>query len=700
MSEQKMSAAAQARKNAYAQQLGSKPISKEKIVLALMPVLKETVQRPHRTDGKLVTYQVRMCPNKDACKSIIRGERGLFEFQDKSGYTVPYNHLMTCCFDKNPDRIINEYWEAISATSRKQSTLSTAGFSRISSVQVKQDYTMLSQKDKELHDWIEMIIMDGFPLNCVTKQSYRRFYKGHHSFGIKNVRDVILAMTVQVEEILANEMKAAGKISIVHDAWSKFGSHFFALFATYKATRVVVEDGLCKEVTKPVISLLSVAPLHTPVREIVDSDGYLPTADEAEVEESTEFTADAHAHHITDILESFYGISVAEFVTNQTADSASVNLSLAKKLKIAHVNCENHLLNNELKLWLKDSAVDVDDVNPNGRTFGPGTVCNVIHKCMVDLKTNKNRSILRKLTDLVPTIGCQTRWASMGNMVNKYNKMKDAIAQASTEDEADVTVPPTSPYFTKSLKKTSAILSDINYVSVNMQKCMATLSECEKLQQVVIALSENNRDNIDSDWYGNSFGKVYIATDSAKRPDKAFVSAVIKMQRRQGTMLNHDETEAVKKWLPQESNSSTVMPGTGTNMTAADMIAQMSGNKTAGVKRNSDEMSVEVDDCFDHIIGSAAEVERLWSIARYLLTTLRSQLSPILFEALLFLRLNRTLWNERTVQMACLAVREQSKNDRLEKKLKEAADHEALVGGNEENNPNDNGDWEGTDIED
>ena len=89
MSEQKMSAAAQTRKNAYAQQLGSKQISKEKIVLDLMPVLKETVQRSHKIDRKLVTYQVRMCPNKDACKSMIRGERGMFEFQDKSGYTVP-----------------------------------------------------------------------------------------------------------------------------------------------------------------------------------------------------------------------------------------------------------------------------------------------------------------------------------------------------------------------------------------------------------------------------------------------------------------------------------------------------------------------------------------------------------------------------------------------------------------------------------
>ena len=65
-------------------------------------------------------------------------------------------------------------------------------------------------------------------------------------------------------------MKDAGKGSIVHDAWSKFGSDFFALFATYKATRDIVEDGIARTVIGPVVSLLSVAPLHTPVRETVD----------------------------------------------------------------------------------------------------------------------------------------------------------------------------------------------------------------------------------------------------------------------------------------------------------------------------------------------------------------------------------------------------------------------------------------------
>ena len=36
----------------------------------------------------------------------------------------------------------------------------------------------------------------------------------------------------------------------------------------------------------------------------------------------------------------------------------------------------------------------------------------------------------------------------------------------------------------------------------------------------------------------------------------------------------------------------------------------------------------------DFILGSAAEVERLWSIERYVITDLRRCLSPVMFEAL------------------------------------------------------------------
>jgi hypothetical protein len=158
-------------------------------------------------------------------------------------------------------------------------------------------------------------------------------------------------MTCSVEKILAAKMRVAKKGSIVHDAWRKFGAHYFALFTTYMAACEIVVDGVMTAVTRPVISLLSVAPLHTPVKEGNNSDGVLPTSDEAEIEEVVGFTTNAHYDHITDLLMNFYGIEYpTKWITNQTADSASINLKLAKLLGIPHINCENHLLNNELKL--------------------------------------------------------------------------------------------------------------------------------------------------------------------------------------------------------------------------------------------------------------------------------------------------------------------------------------------------------------
>jgi hypothetical protein len=43
------------------------------------------------------------------------------------------------------------------------------------------------------------------------------------------------------------------------------------------------------------------------------------------------------------------------------------------------------------------------------------------------------------------------------------------------------------------------------------------------------------------------------------------------------------------------------------------------------------------DNCLDHVIGSAAEVEHLWSKARYIMTTSHSRMAPIFIEATLFL---------------------------------------------------------------
>ncbi len=74
-------------------------------------------------------------------------------------------------------------------------------------------------------------------------------------------------MTCSVEDILAAKMKAAKRGSIVHDAWSKFGDHYFALFATYITQCETITGGVMATNTKPIISLLSVSTLHTSVKE-------------------------------------------------------------------------------------------------------------------------------------------------------------------------------------------------------------------------------------------------------------------------------------------------------------------------------------------------------------------------------------------------------------------------------------------------
>ncbi len=46
----------------------------------------------------------------------------------------------------------------------------------------------------------------------------------------------------------------------------------------------------------------------------------------------------------------------------------------------------------------------------------------------------------------------------------------------------------------------------------------------------------------------------------------------------------------------------------------------------------------------DFVLGSVAEVERLWSIAKSMLGTQHMHMTPITLEALLFLRMNRATW--------------------------------------------------------
>ena len=66
----------------------------------------------------------------------------------------------------------------------------------------------------------------------------------------------------------------------------------------------------------------------------------------------------------------------------------------------------------------------------------------------------------------------------------------------------------------------------------------------------------------------------------------------------------------------------------------------------------------EGNDCgyinVDFILGSTAEIERIWSIAKYLLSDNRKKIEPEVFEALLFLKANHAYWDINNIQTAML----------------------------------------------
>lgn len=77
---------------------------------------------------------------------------------------------------------------------------------------------------------------------------------------------------------------------------------------------------------------------------------------------------------------------------------------------------------------------------------------------------------------------------------------------------------------------------------------------------------------------------------------------------------------------------------------------------------------------FDFILGSASEVERLWSVANNILTDNRKSMTPILFENLLLLKINKGYWD---LENMCEAMKK-ARSDKVHARLQEDVDSSAM----------------------
>jgi hypothetical protein len=111
--------------------------------------------------------------------------------------------------------------------------------------------------------------------------------------------------------------------------------------------------------------------------------------------------------------------------------------------------------------------------------------------------------------------------------------------------------------------------------------------------------------------------------DWENREGSTGIEILWELQQKQFNLLSQEEIDAIAK------------------LRSADADALVGGASLTNKLENRKKRKFEDSDMrggyinADFILGSAAEVERCWSIARYLKTTQRAKMSPHVFEAIM-----------------------------------------------------------------
>lgn len=577
-----------------------------------------------------VMFLVYKCPKDSLCT-----ENGEVFFEKGKGYSNPYRHLKSCVAGGDEQHLLDLYNAAV------QETMATGTLQNArSSV-----FSKLNEREKAMYGYMRLIVLKNLPISFVADTEIRNFSKYGSVFCHRTFKEVLFKLVEIVECKIKDEMMKQ-KGAVMYDGWTNNSTHYVGIFGVYMRNVAVHKNGVMHTEKELACPLLAASPMANP-SETGD--------DNCDVEdETTSFSARVHIRFFEDVFHLF-GVNVHEWVLCQLADNCSVNKRIADLLEIPHVGCNNHKLNLEVRRM----------IDANSRIQG---TIESIHKTMKSCKSGlKNRALLRNITDLCPVLNNQTRWSSIYQMLTRYNRIRDALIRVADSSESSLNMNRSSVFKSKALIYAKQF-SEINVVTVELQKQGLSLSDARYILDDLNDAIRSGRDDISSPLYQCSLGTAYTSPSAPIVHSPHFESGVIKIQRQRISEMTEDEKEACKML---RSVSSEISPSQFDNETNVQLsMAQ----RIALGKRKRMEKTESYLNC-DFILGSVAEIERLWSVARNILTDNRKDLTPLVFESVLFLNINRAFWNEITVKEAMAKMQ----SERSQSRLQEDTMHEELV---------------------
>ena len=177
------------------------------------------------------------------------------------------------------------------------------------------------------------------------------------------------------------------------------------------------------------------------------------------------------------------------------------------------------------------------------------------------------------------------------------------------------------------------MLYSINVITLELQRNTSTVAECRDALDSLLEAVEEERNIRAAPLHGCKLDGKYARLSSTFVEYAAFEDGVTKIQNGETKKLSKVEKEAVKH-LRRASNDEEIKHVATSSLSIHERLA-----KRRKLKGQLDEYVNR-----DFILGSVAEAERVWSVAKYILSEHRSSLTPRMFEALIFLRYNERFW--------------------------------------------------------
>jgi hypothetical protein len=303
------------------------------------------------------------------------------------------------------------------------------------------------------------------------------------------------------------------------------------------------------------------------------------------------------------------------------------------------IGCASHRLNLAVKHWIEEQY----QTDGHGHKTYLSEALDAVSTLMSKATNLKSAAKLRELTfdahgrELTAKKHNETRWTSVMFMVHRYLKIRTELRQVDALDEYRL-----SPAHDKIIKEIASPSFTIFFqLTKNLQPFSLDMKFVREEFDLLLE---------DPDY--ECMGK-YLAPDADIVACPHFESGLVKIMR--GDTLTVAETNACKFLL--KKNATDDASDDDAEDEDLSTLQKLELHKKKRQKTNQYGHSAPgankaYIDVFTLIAPTSNTCERLFSEAKYILVPHRRGMSPITFEALLYLKKNIKYWNAFTVGKA------------------------------------------------